>query len=120
MTQEIEKKDLEVLISNCLRNLGIISYLKGYNYLIEAIILTVSSPSLTQTTKVIYKNIADKFNSNSSAIEKCIRTAIHNGWPHSNPETIKQLFGNSVASGKTPTNACFIKTISDQIKVGLL
>lgn len=113
-----DSKDLERLVSNYLRNFGVPCHLKGYQYLIEAIILAVKEPKLILAAKFIYPTVASKLGTSPASVERCIRTAIQIGYKNSNPETIKQLFGNTI-SKKAPTNMCFINTVSQEIKLNL-
>ena len=69
-------------------------------------------------TKVLYPTIARNYKTTSSRVERAIRHAIEVAWSRGRIETIEELFGYTVNSGKgKPTNSEFIALIADKIRL---
>ena len=69
-------------------------------------------------TKVLYPTIARNYKTTSSRVERAIRHAIEVAWSRGRMETIEELFGYTVNSGKgKPTNSEFIALIADKIRL---
>ena len=59
------------------RQVGVPAHIKGYQYLREAIIMSVNdNEMLNSITKILYPSIAKKFQTTSSRVERAIRHAI--------------------------------------------
>lgn len=111
--------NFESKITNIMQIVGIPAKLKGYQYIREAILLSIEQddPS-SKITKDIYPEIAKKFNSTSSRVERAIRHALEISWNTNGPSISNLLFGNSYMLGeKRPTNAEFIALITDRLKL---
>lgn len=104
-------------ISTMLKVCGIPPHIKGYDYLGEGIELVLADhDQIHQVTKVLYPNIAKKFKTTVSRVERGIRHAIEVSFDNLDPDTIFNLFGNTInyTRGK-PTNSQFIATIAERI-----
>lgn len=118
-SQEDTKKDLEVIVTEFIHEVGVPAHIKGYQYLRDAIIMTVNdSQMLGAITKILYPEIAKKHKTTSSRVERAIRHAIEVAWSRGRLETIEEMFGYTINSGKgKPTNSEFIALISDKIRL---
>ncbi len=68
-------------------------------------------------TKEIYPEIARKYNTTSSRVERAIRHAIEISWNRGDYDTMEEIFGHSVDYDKAkPTNSEFIATIADHLR----
>ena len=78
-----------------------------------------NNPSLLEAiTKERYPEIAVKYNTTSSRVERAIRHAIEVAWGRGKIDTIDQLFGYSLSQGRQkPTNSEFIALIADKIRL---
>ena len=116
---EIAKKDLEVVVTDFIHEVGVPAHIKGYQYLRDAIIMTVNdSQMLGAITKILYPEIAKKHKTTSSRVERAIRHAIEVAWSRGKLETIEGMFGYTINAGKgKPTNSEFIALISDKIRL---
>ena len=105
-------KELQSNISNLLHSLGVPSHIKGYEYIREGIGLLYNKPSiLGAITKEMYPEIAVKYNTTSSRVERAIRHAIEISWSRGDYDLMEDLFGNSVDVDRSkPTNSEFIAT----------
>ena len=73
---------------------------------------------LGAVTKELYPSIAKKFNTTPSRVERAIRHAIEVAWSRGKMDTIDELFGYTVSTGKgKPTNSEFIALIADKIRL---
>lgn len=103
---------LERKISAFLVNVKIPTSITGYVFLREAIkIVCLDFSQIQGVTKVLYPEIAKKFNTTSSKVERAIRHAIELSWFKSNHKFYRQ-FGSD-----KPTNSNFIATVSDMIRL---
>ena len=104
-------------VTQFLRELGIPAHIKGYTYTREAIVLAVKDPSIINAiTKELYPQVAKKFGTTNSRVERAIRHAIEIAWDRGDWEVFLRIFGNTVNSRKgKPTNSEFIALIADDI-----
>ena len=111
-----ENIDLE--ISQILHNLGIPSHIRGYKYIRDGIIIIYNNESVSLITKEIYPQIANKYATTPSRVERAIRHAIEVSWIRGDLALMEDLFGFSVSCDKAkPTNSEFLSTIADRIKM---
>ena len=117
VSAEYERQNLESDVTQILHEIGIPAHIKGYQYLRDAIILSVSDKEmLGSVTKILYPTIAKKRQTTSSRVERAIRHAIEVAWSRGKMDTINDLFGYTVSTGKgKPTNSEFIALIVDKI-----
>lgn len=124
-TKEIvrtEKKltyNLEKDVTDMIHEIGVPAHIKGYQYLREAIMMSVEEPDmLGSITKVLYPTIAKRYQTTSSRVERAIRHAIEVAWNRGRMETLDNLFGYTINNGKgKPTNSEFIALIADKIRL---
>lgn len=110
-------RNLDEKIANLFISVGIPAHIKGYQYLREAIKMTVDNPDVIGSiTKKLYPTIADRFQTSSSKVERAIRHAIEVAWNRGKIENINQIFGIKVyAPNEKPTNGEFIALIADKM-----
>ncbi len=111
--------DLEKEVTDMIHNIGVPAHIKGYQYLRDAIIMSVKDPlMISSITKILYPTIAKNFQTTPSRVERAIRHAIEVAWSRGKMETLDQLFGYTINTGKgKPTNSEFIALISDKIRL---
>ncbi len=111
--------NVTLAISNLLHSLGMPSHIKGYQYIRESIQMMYDNPEMVGgITKEIYPEVADKYETTSSRVERAIRHAIEVSWNRGDIELMEQIFGNSVDYDRAkPTNSEFIATIADKLRV---
>jgi two-component system response regulator (stage 0 sporulation protein A) len=110
---------LEAEVTDIIHEIGVPAHIKGYQYLRDAIVLSVNDAEmLGAITKLLYPTIAKNYKTTSSRVERAIRHAIEVAWSRGRVETIEELFGYTVNSGKgKPTNSEFIALIADKIRL---
>ena len=71
-------------------------------------------------TKELYPEVANKFRTTSSRVERAIRHAIEVSWNRGDYEYMEELFGHSVDYDRAkPTNSEFIATVADKLKLDI-
>ncbi len=115
----VRGENLENRVTNMLHEIGIPAHIKGYHYLRDAIIMAVEDMDvLNAITKILYPTVAKKYQTTSSRVERAIRHAIEVAWSRGKLDTLDELFGYTVSTGKgKPTNSEFIALIADTIQL---
>ena len=118
------KKDengVEALVTNVIHEVGVPAHIKGYQYLREAIIMVVNNIDvINQITKQLYPEIAAKYGTTPSRVERAIRHAIEVAWARGQTDTVENIFGYTVSAAKgKPTNSEFIAMIADKLRLEL-
>ena len=110
---------LEVIVTNIIHEIGVPAHIKGYQYLRDSIKMAVTDMDiLNSITKQLYPTIAKMHKTTPSRVERAIRHAIEVAWNRGKMDTIHELFGYTIQSGKgKPTNSEFIALISDKIRL---
>lgn len=110
---------LEREITSILHEIGIPAHIKGYMYLRTAILETyLNIDFLGQITKVLYPEIARRYMTTSSRVERAIRHAIEVAWNRGNIDAIDEIFAYTISASKAkPTNSEFIAMISDKLRL---
>ena len=116
---DLFRNNLQISITNTLHELGVPSHIKGYHYIREGITLVYQKPEIVGgITKELYPEIAKRFNSTVSRVERAIRHAIEVSWNRGNWDLMEEIFGHSVDIDKAkPTNSEFIVTIADKLRL---
>jgi len=112
-------KSLEEIVTEIIHDVGVPAHIKGYQYLRDAIVMSVlDMDMLNSVTKVLYPEVAKKYKTTPSRVERAIRHAIEVAWSRGKVDTIEELFGYTVSIGKgKPTNSEFIALITDKIRM---
>ena len=115
------QENLEALVTNIIHEVGVPAHIKGYQYLREAIMLVVNDIDvINQITKQLYPEIAEKYSTTPSRVERAIRHAIEVAWGRGQQEAVENIFGYTVSAAKgKPTNSEFIAMIADKLRLEL-
>ena len=102
----ISANKLQINITNVLHQLGIPSHIKGYQYIREAISLVYQDCGLIGgITKQLYPEIAKRYETSTSRVERAIRHAIEVSWNRGDWDLMEEIFGHSVDIDRAkPTN----------------
>lgn len=116
---ELKNRNLEMDVTSIIHEIGVPAHIKGYQYLRDAIIMSVEDMEmLNSITKILYPTIAKKHQTTPSRVERAIRHAIEVAWSRGKMDTIDELFGYTVSTGKgKPTNSEFVALIADKIRL---
>jgi two-component system response regulator (stage 0 sporulation protein A) len=113
--------DMDVVISDIMRQIGVPAHIKGYQYLRSAIKLAINDEEmLSSVTKLLYPTVAKMYNTTASRVERAIRHAIEVAWDRGDVDVLSSYFGYTIQSQRgKPTNSEFIAMISDKLKLSL-
>ena len=117
LPEERHPVELKNLVTSVIHEIGVPAHIKGYQYLREAIMIAVDDMDvINAVTKVLYPEVAKRFNTTPSRVERAIRHAIEVAWDRGDLETLQNYFGytGSNANGK-PTNSEFSAMIADRL-----
>ena len=116
-----KERDLEVMVTEIIHQVGVPAHIKGYNYLRESITLVVQNPDIINSvTKELYPTVAKKFNTTASRVERAIRHAIEVAWDRGDLDILNSYFGYTINNGRgKPTNSEFIAMIGDKLRLKL-
>lgn len=111
--------NLESDVTNIIHEIGVPAHIKGYQYLRDAIMMSVNDTEMLHSiTKLLYPSIAKRHKTTPSRVERAIRHAIEVAWSRGKMDTIDELFGYTVNNGKgKPTNSEFVALIADKIRL---
>ncbi len=117
--EPVKEYNLENDVTDMIHEIGVPAHIKGYQYLRDAIIMSVDNREVINSiTKVLYPTIAKLNKTTPSRVERAIRHAIEVAWSRGKMDTIDALFGYTINTGKgKPTNSEFIALISDKIRL---
>ena len=110
---------IQLQVTELLQNLGVPSQIKGYQYLREGILMLYESTGLIGgITKEVYPEIALRYNTTPSRVERAIRHAIEVSWNRADYEMMNKIFGHSIDYDRAkPTNSEFMVTLSDALRL---
>lgn len=116
-----DQENLEALVTNVIHEVGVPAHIKGYQYLREAIMMVIRDTEvINQITKQLYPEIAGKYRTTPSRVERAIRHAIEVAWGRGQADTVENIFGYTVSANRgKPTNSEFIAMIADKLRLEL-
>ena len=120
-SQASKEEVLEIKVTNIIHEIGVPAHIKGYQYLRDGIMMVVNNIEvINQITKQLYPDLAKKYKTTPSRVERAIRHAIEVAWNRGQLETVESIFGYTVNSNKgKPTNSEFIAMIADKLRLDL-
>lgn len=109
--------ELERLVTPVIHEVGMSAHIKGYQYVREAIVLTIKDESVIhEVTKVLYPAVARRYHTTSTCVERAIRHAIEVAWGRGDLDALQRVFGYTVSTSKgKPTNSEFIAMIAERL-----
>lgn len=116
---KVTDSELEVTVSEIMHQIGVPAHIKGYQYLREAIILSINNTEMMNSvTKLLYPTVAKTFNTTASRVERAIRHAIEVAWDRGDVDVLSSYFGYTIQNTRgKPTNSEFIAMISDKLRL---
>ena len=109
----------EMIVSDLLHKLGIPSHVRGYQYIKYGIMIVYEGGNrLSYITKDVYPEIARKYDTTPTRVERAIRHAIEISWTRGDLNIMEEIFGNSLNINRDkPTNSEYLSTIADRLKL---
>ena len=119
VTENAQSSDIETQVTKIIHQIGVPAHIKGYQYLRTAILMTVQDSTIIDSvTKVLYPQVAKKYQTTTSRVERAIRHAIEVAWDRGDVDTLDSFFGYTVQTGRgKPTNSEFIALIADNLRL---
>lgn len=104
-------------IAILLKKVGVTPANRGWKYLTEAVRMVLEDDSVIDLiTKRLYPDIAKKFDTTASAVERAIRVSVLKAFDNMPTDMIYAIFGNTLSSRNgTPTNSEFITTLAEVV-----
>ena len=117
----VSNDELELMVTDIIHKIGIPAHIKGYNYLREAIILSVKdSEMINSVTKLLYPTISKTFSTTPSRVERAIRHAIEVAWDRGDTDILDSYFGYTVQNQRgKPTNSEFVAMMADNLRLNI-
>lgn len=114
-----DKNNIENEVTEIIHEIGVPAHIKGYQYLRQAIIMTIDDIEMINSiTKILYPTVAKAYNTTASRVERAIRHAIEVAWDRGDTEVLNKFFGYTVSYGRgKPTNSEFIAMIADRLRL---
>ena len=108
---------LESIVTDIIHEIGVPAHIKGYQYLREGILFTIrDAGSVAGITKVLYPEIAKKFSTSPTCVERAMRHAIEVAWDRGDEEVRQKIFRGTVSGNRgKPTNGEFIAMIAEHV-----
>ncbi len=116
--RELTKKE-EIYISQLLKNMGIPMHLLGYEYIKTCIVLIRSDKEYMRSiTKMLYPEVAKKYETTGSRVERAIRHAIEVSCSRGKYELLDEVLGYNINCKKgKPSNSEFLAIITDYFRL---
>lgn len=111
--------DMEILVTDIIRQLGVPAHIKGYHYLRTAILFAVENRDAVEcVTKLLYPAVATRYNTTGTRVERAIRHAIEIAWTRTQGRVVSAYFGCSSGTiRERPTNSEFIAYVADKLRL---
>ena len=102
--------DPEYLVRQILLELGTPDHLVGHPFVVEAVLMSVENRYyINNVTFGLYPQIAAKFDTTASRVERGIRHLIEVTWSRTDVDILYRFFGNTIDPNRgKPTNGEFI------------
>ncbi len=114
-----KENNLEARVTNIIHEVGVPAHIKGYQYLRDGIMMAIENVEvINQITKSLYPDLAKKYHTTPSRVERAIRHAIEVAWNRGQLEATEKIFGYTINANKgKPTNSEFIAMIADKLRL---
>lgn len=111
---EIEKR-----VTDIMKEVGVPAHIKGFQYVRCSIIYVLENPeAIGSVTKVLYPNVAKKFGTTASRVERAMRHAIDVAWSRGDVNVFQKYFGYTIDPNRgRPTNSEFIAMLVDYLRL---
>ncbi len=95
--QIVSQDSDELTVTEILHQIGVPAHIKGYQFLRDAILLTISDHGyINAVTKRLYPEIAKRNMTTASRVERAIRHAIEVAWDRGDVDTLNSYFGYTI------------------------
>ena len=118
---QLTARDPEFLVRQILLELGTPDHLVGHPYVVEAVLMSVENRYyINNVTFGLYPQIAAKFDTTATRVERGIRHLIEVTWLRGDMDTLTRYFGNTIDPDRgKPTNGEFIARLANIVNMQL-
>ncbi len=111
-------RDPEQIVRRILLELGAPDHLSGHPMVVEGILMVVENRTyINSMTFGLYPQLAVKFDTTASRVERAIRNLIEVTWNRGDMDILCRYFGSTVSPDRgKPTNSEFIARIANIVK----
>ena len=115
---QLTRKDPEYLVRQILLEMGTPDHLVGHPYVVEAVLMAVENRYyINNITFGLYPQIAAKFDTTASRVERGIRHLIEVTWTRGDMDILCRYFGNTVSPDRgKPTNGEFLARLTNVVQ----
>lgn len=111
----LARPDTRTIVRNVLLSLSVPPKLRGYAYLLEAIVELMENPG-QMVTKELYPTVGKRCYASKEQVERSIRSAIAAAYKIRNEQVWRQYFDpNGEAELSRPTNGAFVTTLATRL-----
>lgn len=120
--EEVSEKsgvEIEKRVTDIMKEVGVPAHIKGYQYVRYSIIYVLENPeAIGSITKVLYPDVAKKFGTTASRVERAMRHAIDVAWSRGDVDVFQKYFGCTIDPNRgRPTNSEFIAMLVDYLRL---
>ena len=118
---QLPAMDPEYLVRQILLELGTPDHLVGHPFVVEAVLMSVENRNyINNVTFGLYPQIAAKFDTTATRVERGIRHLIEVTWLRGDMDTLTRYFGNTIDPDRgKPTNGEFIARLANVVNMQL-
>ena len=115
---QLTRKDPEYITRQVLLDLGAPDHLVGHPFVVEAVVMTVEDRRyINNITFGRYPQVAAKFDTTASRVERAIRHLIEVTWTRGDMDVLCGYFGNTVSADRgKPTTGEFIARLTNIVQ----
>ncbi|MBQ2766064.1 MAG: sporulation initiation factor Spo0A C-terminal domain-containing protein [Clostridia bacterium] len=112
--------ELNIIIANLMREIGIPPHLKGYRYLLSAVKLVYTDSELIRNVlKELYMYVACEYDTTVSCVERNMRTALKTACEYGNLSVLDEQFGADACTRNISPRG-FIAILSEKLRCNLI
>lgn len=97
---EVEELSTDEKIEQCMRELMVPNYMKGWGYTLEVVKLCIQNSDQMLKEFVLFEQVAEKHKITASAVERSIRTVTNKAIEKANPDVLYRYFGEEKITPK--------------------
>lgn len=104
-------------IETALRAAQLLPHMRGCDYLRDGLRQILSDGEmLLGVTKILYPDLARRFHTTASCVERSMRSALEAAWDRGDPALRKAYFGSRLAGNRRPSNSAFLSAAAEVIR----
>ena len=118
---ESESSRVKILTNSTYQmlRLGFQARQRGYRYLREAVLISCQNHEMLESvTKLLYPELAHRFDTTDKQVERAIRNSIETAWSRGNKDAMEIVFGSIYCgTDERPTNTEVIEALVRNVMI---